>query len=516
MVRRVGTVLCDLGTVFTFDECHNEYGYGMRVYTAESEWCALVGRHLAAPEFAIHPRVFNERFNNVFVEIVTSIGEVRMLSWRAMLASRPPSRRRRYAFGVRQVIERGHWKSDARVECMLKLEFSPTSKLELREDRCIQYRTLAYNAQLARYLVPIEHRLYGHPIIIGSCRLWVVKGMSPAHRACLVDHLWRSYGRPYCLMADHSRFDRSVTQAHLAVEHSIYNACYRDRRLAELLREQLLNRGAVTDRRTKEARLRYVAAGKRMSGDVNTALGNCLINAVVLCTYACGVNSDVVIDGDDSLIITDRWLNAGGLRAHCEAWGFCAEVEVARRRTAIEFCQCKLLPTTDGPQFVRNPRKVIDLLQISCRRLKQEEIDHIFQAKVMAVLGTVLNIPVLTPIAWALWRGQPRFESHADRSYFEAVFCCWQGEPHITPETRSAFASAFNISPDEQLLIEEKFKDRAEVIRAPYPAEPPESIEISGDLDDSDGAFDLQPIELWLPLGDSVIERNVRDRQRPW
>lgn len=57
-------------------------------------------------------------------------------------------------------------------------------------------------------------------------------------------------------------------------EHSIYNAMFRSDELAELLGWQLTNKGFA---RTTDGLIKYEVKGCRMSGDMNTALGNCMI-----------------------------------------------------------------------------------------------------------------------------------------------------------------------------------------------------------------------------------------------
>jgi hypothetical protein len=97
-----------------------------------------------------------------------------------------------------------------------------------------------------------------------------------------------------------------------------------------------------------------------MSGDMNTALGNCLLMSAMVWAYLqeCGINASLANNGDDCVVIMEqkdlRRFNAG-LDQWFREMGFTMKVEepsyVFER---IEFCQTHPLWTPEGWVMCRN------------------------------------------------------------------------------------------------------------------------------------------------------------------
>lgn len=90
-----------------------------------------------------------------------------------------------------------------------------------------------------------------------------------------------------CIPVDASRFDQHVCDDMLRWEHGLYLSAFSsiDRKeLARLLRMQIHYKGVGCCEGTL---VKYVTKnGARASGDMNTALGNCLISVAMLYTFA--------------------------------------------------------------------------------------------------------------------------------------------------------------------------------------------------------------------------------------
>lgn len=344
---------------------------------------------------------------------------------------------------------------------MLKLEFHPTADLESKEDRCIQYRSTAYNAAVARHLAPVEGAIYQRWWQFGKVRVMIVKGLTPPERAILAHRSWSRTNNPVAFCCDHSRFDRSITTDHLKIEHSVYAAMRsQDRELRMLLNKQLRNRGAFKTP-GQPVRWRYTVKGKRMSGDFNTALGNSLINMLVLAHAFRKHPADVFVDGDDSFAILNKY-DAPSFHAvirDCRACGFQSKLETAHQLEHIEFCQARLVMTQHGPQFVRNPLKSLELLSISPRELKHQwEKEMVFNGKMASELAAYRDVPVMTPIAHRHYMPGQRlgFEDiRASQAYAARCIGLQKTTPDITAETRLSFERAWGIAPETQLLLEQ-------------------------------------------------------------
>jgi len=244
--------------------------------------------------------------------------------------------------------------------------------------------------------------------------------------------------------------------------------------------------GAVVDQNTGEKHIRYVAVGKRMSGDMNTALGNSLINAFVLSTAF--TDADIFIDGDDSVIITTQPPSIHTIVRRCAECGFAAKVQIANRLEQIEFCQARLVRTRHGPQFVRNPRKVLETIQLSARRYPEWLRERVFQAKLLCELAMNIDIPVTSALYDCLDTSVKPFFSDEDSAIYQhrAQFRCRR--PDVDPDTRSSYALAWDISIEQQLILEWLLRCNGSGV--PVVAELPAFADPLLEYIEQDGSFD--------------------------
>jgi hypothetical protein len=276
-------------------------------------------------------------------------------------------------------------------------------------------------------------------------------------------------------MTDASRFDQHVSVAALEWEHSLYKSWYRscsaDERaeLGSLLNKQIVNKGYG---RCKDGTyIKYVRRGGRMSGDMNTALGNCLIMSGLMfgLQQATGVSFEVADDGDDCVIICERG-DAERLQSaipdHFLSAGFTMEVSATVGRfEEIEFCQCHPVLTPVGPLMVRNPVKVLGT-DMAGRKLW-----HVKPQEMLALVGyggghLSPGIPVLQAFYKALRTHKPDAKfMDADTGFMRMVQLTLAStkrsldrvpEAPIDDATRVSFWHAFGIPPDQQVAIEEK------------------------------------------------------------
>jgi hypothetical protein len=106
-----------------------------------------------------------------------------------------------------------------------------------------------------------------------------------------------------------------------------------------------------------------------MSGDMNTALGNCtLMVLMVQAAMRRWKKWDILDDGDDCLLIVEECIFnevVAALPAIFLSYGQELKVEnVARDIRDVVFCQSRVVMTPAGPLFTRNWRKVLS--QAAC------------------------------------------------------------------------------------------------------------------------------------------------------
>lgn len=353
---------------------------------------------------------------------------------------------------------------DARIKAFVKAErFNPEDKVN-PDPRMIQARDPRYNLHLARYLRSVEHLVYGALDVFGLPI--IVKCKNPLQRAELLLAKWELFTDPVCFSLDCSRWDKHVALDVLRVEHKFYRACYPgDAELNQLLKWQEKN-SCVTSNG-----LRYKVVGGRMSGDMNTALGNCLlaVGMVYGAMFALGIKQfSVLDDGDDCLVIVERSdferANAR-LPAIFLDYGQELKIEnVACEPQGVVFCQSKLTWNGDQYTFARNWRKV---LSQACTGTKHWN-DPFMVRPMFGLLGDCemaqhRGIPILQAFAVRLRQlsgGLRSSMAHMDSSYqyriaqYQLDDIANIKSRIITDRARVEFEKTWGVSPSEQIAIE--------------------------------------------------------------
>lgn len=336
--------------------------------------------------------------------------------------------------------------------------------------RLIQPRSARYNLEVGRYLKALEHVIY-HRIEAQTrstpVRVHVAKGRNAGQTGALFAEIWGRYACPVALSADATRFDQHVSQAALRWEHQVYLACFRGHHrshLRWLLGMQLANAGRVY---CPDGKLRYKTKGSRMSGDMNTALGNVLLMCAMCWTWArgCGVPCDIVDNGDDVVFICDRdhvERLRNGLCEQFRRWGFTMELEdVVGDLEKVSFCQTQPVLLSQGYVMVRDPRICMAKDLVSVQPLNQG-----FRGYLTAV-GTCghamyADCPVLGPFyrrcveegKGQVWRAGPLSETGFARLARGMV--AREVMPSI--DTRVSFWKAFGVLPSDQEEVEREIE----------------------------------------------------------
>jgi hypothetical protein len=334
---------------------------------------------------------------------------------------------------------------------------------EVKAGRVISARSPRYNVELGRYLLPLERRVYqaigevfGAPTIM--------KGLTPEARASVLAEHWAEFDRPVAVGQDFSKFDQHISTQALNYEHGVYLGAYEnDRWLQMLLGWQLQNR-CYAD--VSDGKVKYRTEGGRMSGDMNTAMGNCIISAALLWAYCHekGIRVRAIVDGDDSVTI----MEAGDLATYLdgiEGWmaekGFRLVTEApVYELHDVEFCQCRYVASVP-PTMVRNPVKAItqDHAWVVDRSITHEEV---LAATGLGGLSLYGNMPVLGSYYAMLARTTKVSEKTLSRLSFQSSWlrdAALKGGTHVVPSeaTRLAFYQSWGITPGEQRQLEAHF-----------------------------------------------------------
>lgn len=228
------------------------------------------------------------------------------MSYDEFLHQCPKHARKSYAKAIETNRIEGVQRHHSWIYPFVKNEKVDTSKA----CRLISPRHKRYNVELGRYTRAIEEEMYR---AIG--RAWndvwgdentIAKGMTVSQIGRAMRQKWDAFMDPVAVGLDASRFDQHVSRQALVYEHEFYRRLFSgDKFLIMLLKWQLRNRFVV---KMDGMKYTFFVDGTRMSGDMNTALGNCIIMSTLLLEYCLirGVNAKLINNGDDCVVFMER------------------------------------------------------------------------------------------------------------------------------------------------------------------------------------------------------------------
>jgi hypothetical protein len=304
----------------------------------------------------------------------------------------------------------------------------------------------------------LEKNLLGSYVKSHGYRV-VAKGLNAAGTAEVMRENWDKYRHCVAVGLDASRFDQHVGQDALKFEHSCYTSIFpASHELPELLRMQLSNRGQGF---AEGKKVKYRVEGCRMSGDINTSMGNCVIMSSIVLGYlrTRGIDARLTNNGDDCVLFLekhdlhqldgiDEWFTEFGFKLTQEA-----PVDVFEK---IEFCQTQPVHCSDGWRMVRNPYTASSKDAVSLLSWAGElEFDRWRGAISTCGLSLTTGVPF-----WEKYYSRLGGELHAGS--FERISDSGLGymshgmssNAKITPETRYSFWLAFGMLPDVQVELE--------------------------------------------------------------
>lgn len=353
-------------------------------------------------------------------------------------------KRKKMRLAAESLAERPVEAHDARVKMFIKQDKYAVEEVCGKTPRGIQYRSPRYTLQLSCYLTPLERWVY--------TREWCAKGANSWDRAARYIRALARFSDPVAIEVDYSKFDAHISSQLLRLEHSYYMQVYgHDEVLATLLSWQIRNRGVTP------SGLRYSTVGKRMSGDLNTGLGNTIINFAILSDVTRDCASWMLIDGDDSILVVERddlhavssrLANLDRTHGQTARWKMVEPM-------AVEFCQSKLMPIGQRWRFVRNPFRAISHDGVTCTKYAQHILPRLRHAIGQCELACMNGVPVLQEMALAMMRlGDPTPIRATEDIMYRAKHEGRAIRLEVTQEARYWFERQFGITYLQQYQLE--------------------------------------------------------------
>jgi hypothetical protein len=205
-----------------------------------------------------------------------------------------------------------------------------------------------------------------------------------------------------------------------------------------------------------------------MSGDMNTALGNCIIMCGLVWTYMSelGISKyELMNDGDDCVLIIEshQLHRLNQLQPWFRDFGYNMTMEPPETELEkVEFCQCR--PIYDGQHWVmvRDPRVSLAKDLITFKSLTNAgDFDFLRTAIADCGISLTQGIPILEEYYSALKRGakvkKRRYQDYSTGMQFMAHGMD-RKEKTVTVEARVSFYMAFGYTPEQQVAIENHYR----------------------------------------------------------
>lgn len=375
-----------------------------------------------------------------------------------------------YKDALESLQVRGVSSKDARIKMFVKAEkLNLTAKTD-PAPRAIQPRDPRYGASLGKYIAHLEKLVFKSIDKMFGAKT-VHKGMNSFQAGKAMLEHWNNFSHPVAVGLDASRFDQHVSREALEFEHSCWPMFVHGRnnkkRCSKLLSMQLVNHGVAF---AADGRAKYKVEGCRMSGDMNTSSGNCLLMCAMVWSYCKqhGISKfRLANNGDDCVVIVERGElskldNVGPWFADM---GFTMKVEKpVYEFEQIEFCQTRPVLTINGPAMVRDPRSCFAKdLTANCP-LQHSKVRKAWMG-CMRNGGTALSQGV--PVHSSFYTMFPESNVTVKGTEFEALLKSGMMRSArgieklmngVTPESRYSYWLAFGILPDAQLALEQWFQ----------------------------------------------------------
>jgi len=349
--------------------------------------------------------------------------------------------------------------------------------------RCIQPRDPVYNLCFGRYIKHIEKRMYKSIAKVFGRGPVVMKGYNVHQTGSIINSKFNAINDCVAIGLDATKFDMHVSPAMLNYEHDFYRFIYdNDKELNTYLDWQMNNVGRAY---MPDGKIKYKVKGKRFSGDMNTALGNCILMSGMVYSY-CKFKElevfDLVNNGDDCVVFIqkqhlnhfmtglDKWFLDLGFRMTVEEPVFSVE--------KIEFCQ--MHPIYDGSEWsmCRNWKTAIAKDAMCIRNIEGNDLKRWVYAVGEGGLKTFGGMPILSAL-YKTFTDQGISESDyqsmrrkgrnfyrrgniANDNYFQKHSHHWfsqgmdRSDYQITDACRVSFYECFGITADEQVALEER------------------------------------------------------------
>lgn len=380
------------------------------------------------------------------------------------------AKKKRYEEACASLLRESATQKDAKIKSFVKTEkINFTSKPD-PAPRIIQPRTFRYSAALGKIIKHLEKPLFKviSEIFGGPT---VLKGLDCIGQAEALLAMWEQFDNPVAIGLDASRFDQHCSVEMLMWEQKIWTMMTTSKtQLKKLMKWQLYNDGTAY---VQDGKVKYRTNGSRMSGDMNTSSGNCLIMCGMVYVFCkqLGISKfRLANNGDDCILIVESNLlklittNLDGFFTKC---GYTMKMDKpVYEFEQISFCQTQPVFDGVGYRMCRDPR--IAMAKDLCCLLN---ISDNWKTKTvwynaMSHGGSALTsgIPCWTSFYSMFPRSEVKvgkndttLKGFENSGFYRMIPRVRHDSTTIIDRSRYSFWLAFGILPDTQEMLEQRF-----------------------------------------------------------
>lgn len=428
-----------------------------------NEYLALKHRHqMQTLAFTMDPDIMLQHLNTLIGESRLQAQSFTLLSRHEVVNSYVGRWKRRYLRAMLSLEEYPLCNADFNINMFVKPD--KEDALPKGGPRAIQYRGARAALEMARFTQSIEHQVYelnddhGTRIFGKGCNQHTLAEDFLKKRDLFRD--------PAFLMLDASKFDAHVSVEFLEIVRCFYVQLLQLAGQAKYV-SYLWGKTLTSYGYTRHG-IKYKTRGTRMSGDMDTGLGNSLIMFAALThyMYVTGISKYVMaINGDDSVIFIEKDQLAKARDISCFVeMGLKMKFEVALDFQHMEFCQCRMVETDYGWTLARSPHRIITRLGWSVNKFGKSRLKDYILSLGMGECAVSYGVPIGYAIGLAL-KLAGRGGKYTVWDRWAQEWCqqerYWEAEVGtVSYATRVSYERAFDISPEKQIELENSIKVR--------------------------------------------------------
>lgn len=420
-------------------------------------YCKVGNEFLPPPQPT--KRLVVERLKKFRNLLIARVGRVVPLTEEEVVETYTGRKKTIYQNALLNLQHRGLSRRDAHSCVFVKVEKGNTQKAP----RAIQPRKPEYNLVVGKYIKALEHRLYKAMGRVFGDGPTVMKGYTVQEVATIARGKWDNTVDCVCVGLDATKFDMHVSDVALEWEHSVYNTIFKSSELKRLLTWQVDNYGHGF---AADGKLKYSVRGRRFSGDMNTALGNCLLMVGMVYAYCDERNIPVKLmnNGDDCMVFLSR-PHLEAFMVDVEPWflgmGFRMTVEnPVYEFEQLEFCQMRPIQVVNGWVMVRNIKTALTkdtmcLLPFDGQQSYRKWLGAVGECGLALCSG----VPIMQSFYEMYNRHGLEPGALVNSNQMVSGLRLMRGNlesrwSQVTPQSRLSVFKAWGITPDEQVAIE--------------------------------------------------------------